>query len=102
MCTKRLMKELAKVGVFECGTAQALSTTRADMQKIKNDGLPPGIELVTAGDGSDMSEWFLDIRVLDQNPLYKDQVFRLKFKFPKAYPIGLSSLPCSVSPFDQV
>jgi ubiquitin-conjugating enzyme E2 W len=66
MCTKRLMKELAK---------------------IKNDGLPPGIDLVTAGDGSDMSEWTLDIRVLDQNPIYKDQVYRLKFKFPKSYPI---------------
>ncbi|KAI9166933.1 putative ubiquitin-conjugating enzyme [Paramyrothecium foliicola] len=70
MCTKRLMKELAK---------------------IKNDGLPPGIELVSAGEGSDISEWYLDIRVLDQNPLYKDEVYRLKFKFPKAYPID----PCA-------
>lgn len=35
-----------------------------------------------------MSEWLLDIRVLDQNPLYQNQIYRLRFRFPKAYPIG--------------
>lgn len=39
------------------------------------------------------SDWLLDIRVLDQNPLYKDQVYRLRFRFPKAYPIGNPNLP---------
>ncbi|KFA51472.1 hypothetical protein S40285_00255 [Stachybotrys chlorohalonatus IBT 40285] len=67
MCSKRLMKELVK---------------------IHSDGLPPGIALVQSGsDGADMSEWLLDIRVLDQNPLYQNQIYRLRFRFPKAYPI---------------
>jgi hypothetical protein len=35
------------------------------------------------------SEWFMDIRVLDANPLYMNQTFRLKFKFTDAYPIGI-------------
>ena len=35
-----------------------------------------------------MGEWLVDIRVLDQNPLYKDATYRLKFRFPKSYPIG--------------
>lgn len=60
--------------------------------QINNDGLPPGIELVSSGaDDGDISDWLLDIRVLDQNPLYKDQVYRLRFRFPKAYPIGVYS-----------
>ncbi|KAF4123514.1 ubiquitin-conjugating enzyme E2 W [Geosmithia morbida] len=55
---------------------------------IRGDGLPPGIELVSSGgDDGDISDWLLDIRVLDQNPLYKDQIYRLRFHFPKAYPI---------------
>ncbi|KAI9640659.1 hypothetical protein NHQ30_010967 [Ciborinia camelliae] len=54
-----------------------------ELNKI-HEGLPPGITLVSA---DDLTEWFLDIRVLDPNPLYKDQTFRLKFKFPQNYPI---------------
>lgn len=42
--------------------------------------LPPGISLASA-DGFD--EWFMDIRVLDANPLYTNQTYRLKFKFPQ-------------------
>lgn len=30
----------------------------------------------------------MDIRVLDDNPLYKDQIYRLKFTFSNKYPIG--------------
>lgn len=60
--------------------------------QIRNDGLPPGIDLVTAGaENGDLSDWFLDIRVLDQNPLYTDETYRLKFRFPKSYPIGTLS-----------
>lgn len=47
--------------------------------------LPPGIDLIAA---DDFEEWLLDIRVLDQNPLYFNQVYRLRFKFSSAYPIG--------------
>lgn len=60
-----------------------------DCQKI-HGGLPPGITLVSA---SDFEEWLLDIRVLDQNPLYIDRVFRLKFKFNSSYPIGTNICP---------
>lgn len=60
--TKRLGKELTKI----------------------NGSLPPGIALVQA---DDFEQWLLDIRVLDDNPLYKNQTFRLKFRFSKQYPI---------------
>lgn len=57
--------------------------------QINNDGLPPGIELVQSGSaGSELSDWLFDIRVLDENPIYKDGVYRLKFRFSKSYPIG--------------
>ncbi|OQV04054.1 hypothetical protein CLAIMM_09003 [Cladophialophora immunda] len=46
--------------------------------------LPPGIELVKA---DDFREWLVDIRVLDANPLYMNQVFRLSFLFSESYPI---------------
>jgi ubiquitin-conjugating enzyme E2 W len=61
--TKRLSKELSKA-----------------KQK-----LPPGIELVKA---DDFREWLLDIRVLDDNPIYNGKVFRLSFIFGGNYPIG--------------
>lgn len=47
--------------------------------------LPPGIDLVKA---DDFREWQVDIRVLDANPLYLDQTFRLSFIFSDNYPIG--------------
>ena len=48
--------------------------------------LPPGIELVSA---DDMESWLLDIKVLDANPLYMNETYRLKFKFSPSYPIGM-------------
>lgn len=60
--TKRLGKELAKI----------------------NNGLPPGIDLVSA---DNFEEWLLDIQVLDKNPLYANQIYRLKFRFSSSYPI---------------
>ncbi|KAK3942697.1 ubiquitin-conjugating enzyme/RWD-like protein [Diplogelasinospora grovesii] len=54
-----------------------------ELQKIQNY-LPPGIELVSA---DNFEEWLVDIRVLDENPLYKGQIYRLKFKFSSSYPI---------------
>jgi ubiquitin-conjugating enzyme E2 W len=50
------------------------------------NGLPPGIELVSA---DNFDEWQLDIRVLDKNPLYQNQTYRLKFRFSSSYPIGM-------------
>ncbi|KAL8871968.1 MAG: hypothetical protein Q9174_002321 [Haloplaca sp. 1 TL-2023] len=60
--TKRLSKELTKV----------------------NQSLPPGISLVSA---NDFTQWEMDIQVLDSNPIYLDQTFRLRFRFSKNYPI---------------
>ncbi|KAK0734114.1 small conjugating protein ligase-like protein [Lasiosphaeria miniovina] len=57
-----------------------------ELQKINKSlpPLPPGIELVSA---EDFEEWLLDIRVLDDNPLYLGEIYRLKFKFGPSYPI---------------
>ncbi|KAK8150297.1 hypothetical protein MY1884_000991 [Beauveria asiatica] len=55
-----------------------------ERQKIEKQGLPPGLELIS---GDDMREWQFDIRVLDGNPLYHNQIFRLKIAFGDAYPI---------------
>lgn len=44
-------------------------------------------------------EWFLDIRVLDQNPLYLNEIYRLKFKFSASYPIGSSPSGSLLLPF---
>ncbi|KAI9736916.1 MAG: hypothetical protein M1818_005967 [Claussenomyces sp. TS43310] len=54
-----------------------------ELPKIHSN-LPPGVALVQA-DG--FSEWFMDIEVLDANPMYMNQVFRLKFCFSQSYPI---------------
>jgi hypothetical protein len=59
--------------------------------QIQSDGLPPGITLVASGqEGKELSDWLFDIRVLDANPIYLNQIYRLKFRFPKAYPIGIA------------
>jgi len=49
-----------------------------------HDHLPPGVELVKA---DEFTEWLMDIKVLDDNPLYRNEVYRLKFRFPNSYPI---------------
>ncbi|KAK4129519.1 UBC-like protein [Parathielavia appendiculata] len=54
-----------------------------ELQKISNS-LPPGIELVSA---NNLEEWLLDIQVLDNNPLYQNEKYRLKFRFGSSYPI---------------
>lgn len=56
-----------------------------------HQSLPPGISLVTAADG--FKEWHMDIRVLDPNPLYLNQIYRLRFRFSNNYPIGNIPLP---------
>jgi len=60
--SKRLSKELSKI----------------------HEHLPPGITVASA---NDLKEWQMDIRVLDDNPLYKGEAYRLKFKFSDLYPI---------------
>jgi ubiquitin-conjugating enzyme E2 W len=59
--------------------------------------LPPGIELVKA---DDFQEWQMDIRVMDANPLYLNQIFRLCFRFGTSYPIGTFSAIALLLSFD--
>lgn len=47
--------------------------------------LPPGISIVKS---DDFEEWQMDIKVLDSNPLYQNETYRLKFTFGSKYPIG--------------
>ncbi|UKZ77189.1 hypothetical protein TrVFT333_004908 [Trichoderma virens FT-333] len=82
MRTKRVAKERQK--------AARIKDLSADHGQIDKYGLPPGIELV---DGNDLKEWLFDIRVLDNNPLYNDKVYQLKFVFSESYPIGNLVLP---------
>lgn len=51
-----------------------------------HERVPPGITLISA---DNFEEWLLDIRVLDDNPLYRNEVYRLKFRFSGSYPIGM-------------
>lgn len=37
----------------------------------------------------------MDIQVLDDNPLYQNQTYRLKFRFGSTYPIGRPHQPCA-------
>ncbi|KAK6330220.1 hypothetical protein TWF730_004717 [Orbilia blumenaviensis] len=46
--------------------------------------LPPGIAIAST---PDFTNWKMDIQVLDSNPLYADQIYRLNFKFSGSYPI---------------
>ncbi|KAF2400413.1 UBC-like protein [Trichodelitschia bisporula] len=54
-----------------------------ELQKMHAQ-LAPGLTLVKA---EDLTEWVLDMRVLDDNPLYTGKTFRLKFMFSQKYPI---------------
>lgn len=56
--------------------------------------IPPGISIVKS---DNMEEWQMDVKVLDDNPIYKDETYRLKFTFNNKYPIG-KILPKSCSP----
>jgi len=65
--------------------ASTFATKRLSKELTKIHGnLPPGITLVSA---EGFQEWFLDIKVLDANPIYMNKTFRLKFAFSPSYPI---------------
>ena len=60
--------------------------------------LPPGITLVKA---DDFSSWLVDIQVVDPNPIYAGETYRLKFMFSQNYPIEVRShmhLSCAARP----
>ena len=50
----------------------------------------------------DLHEWLMDVRVMDDNPLYQGQTYRLKFTFSQNYPIEVRMLksPRAVSHAD--
>ncbi|BCS08741.1 UBC-like protein [Aspergillus piperis CBS 112811] len=54
-----------------------------ELLKMK-DHLPPGITIVKS---DNLEEWQMDIKVLDSNPLYQNETYRLKFTFSNKYPI---------------
>ncbi|KAK5071025.1 hypothetical protein LTR64_007528 [Lithohypha guttulata] len=54
-----------------------------ELQKARQK-LPPGITLVKA---EDLKTWEVDIKVLDSNPIYANQTYRLVFIFSQNYPI---------------
>ncbi|KAL4902945.1 hypothetical protein BDW74DRAFT_157155 [Aspergillus multicolor] len=54
-----------------------------ELIKIKEQ-LPPGITLYKA---DDLQQWEMDIQVLDNNPLYLGETYRLRFTFSSKYPI---------------
>lgn len=61
------------------------SLTVPDVKQL-HDHVAPGITLVSA---ENLQEWFMDIKVLDDNPIYNGQTYRLKFVFNSNYPIGM-------------
>ena len=65
-----------------------------------NGQLAPGIKLVSA---DDLQTWTMDIQVMDDNPIYKDQIYRLQFKFSDSYPIGIAppSIPTTLLPLPR-
>lgn len=51
--------------------------------------LAPGITLVQA---ENLKTWLMDIQVMDANPIYQGETYRLKFEFSSNYPIGILCL----------
>ncbi|KAL3459419.1 ubiquitin-conjugating enzyme/RWD-like protein [Aspergillus heterothallicus] len=61
------------------------ASKRLSKELIKmQEHLPPGIAIVKA---ENLEEWQMDIKVLDDNPIYRNETYRLKFTFGSKYPI---------------
>jgi ubiquitin-protein ligase len=58
-------------------------TSDKELAKI-HESTAPGITFVKA---ENLYKWLMDIRVLDNNPLYTGKTFRLEFRFGQNYPI---------------
>jgi ubiquitin-conjugating enzyme E2 W len=57
-----------------------------------HDKLPPGITLIKA---DNFTTWFVDIQVVDSNPIYQGETYRLKFNFSPQYPIEVCTISIS-------
>lgn len=64
--------------------AFAQKRLQKELLKIQKTGLAAGMELVSF---EPLNEWIVDIKVLDENPLYMNQTYRLKMNFSDTYPI---------------
>jgi ubiquitin-conjugating enzyme E2 W len=58
-----------------------------------HEKLPPGITLIQA---DDFQTWLMDIQVIDSNPLYQGETYRLKFSFTPQYPIEVHIPPHTI------
>ncbi|TGO84352.1 hypothetical protein BPOR_0515g00050 [Botrytis porri] len=77
-------------------TTMGIASKRLGKELTKiHQSLPPGITLVSA---EDFKEWLVDICVLDSNPLYQGETYRIKLVFTPNYPIGTS---LSLSPLQS-
>jgi ubiquitin-protein ligase len=61
----------------------------ADYGEQMHEKLPPGITLIKA---DDFQTWLMDIQVIDSNPIYQGETYRLKFTFSPQYPIEVCPL----------
>lgn len=65
--------------------AASFANKRLSKELIKmKEHTAPGISIVKS---DNLEEWQMDVQVLDDNPLYKGHVYRLKFTFNNKYPI---------------
>ncbi|KAH8602548.1 ubiquitin-conjugating enzyme [Bisporella sp. PMI_857] len=67
-------------------TSVAPKRLAKELSKIHGT-LPDGITLVHADLDNLDKPWMIDIQVLDPNPLYMNQTFRLQFVFSHRYPL---------------
>lgn len=96
MSTKRLQR----VSYIHCALQMTLLTSDRNyrrytyMDKSHHDiltpeqlqgQLAPGITMVSA---ETLQTWIMDIRVMDDNPIYRGKTYRLNFTFNSNYPIG--------------
>ena len=44
----------------------------------------------------------MDMQILDPNPLYLNKTYRLRFRFTKSYPIGISVSPLIMAPITNL
>jgi hypothetical protein len=80
-------KRLQKVFSLAIKLRQPFHTTQ-ELLKIQGQ-LAPGITLVQA---ENLKTWLMDIQIMDANPIYQGEIYRLKFEFSSNYPIGINFL----------
>lgn len=75
-------------------TSDHILTRVKELVKVQGQ-LAPGITLVSA---DNLKTWLMDIQVMDANPIYQGEIYRLRFEFSSNYPIGIYTLSPLVTP----